>query len=331
MRFWIDMSTPKEVLFFKGLIKELEARDHDVTVTTRTYSETNDLINYFGIDAEIIGAHGKTRQGKLLEGILRIQELYWRFKNEDVHKVITLANPEVCRVAFGFGFPLANFIDIPEAQIVCRLTLPLSTEIFIPFHVSPGEIAKYWPGDPFVYDALDPVAWMPKEPAAEAELGLQEKYLEDGQIRHPLIVYREAETKATYYTGHEDFTHLVVKHLKKLRPDALFYEVPRYKRHRMVDLQSLLYYADLFLGGGGTTNVEACYWGTWTISCRPFVTSYDIWLENTGNMLRARSPDEAIKHALEMLDHGGKNPKHGVIQDQIFPLDAICDKLEDAL
>ncbi len=118
MRFWVDMSTPKEVLFFKGIVKELESRGHSVIVTTRKYGETNDLIDYFGIDAEIIGAHGKTRQGKLHESILRTKGLYDRFKNEEIHNVITLVNPEVCRVAFGLGFPLANFIDIPEAEIV---------------------------------------------------------------------------------------------------------------------------------------------------------------------------------------------------------------------
>ena len=328
MRFWVDMSTPKEVLFFKGLIRELESRGHTVTVTTRKYSETNDLIKYFNINAEIIGAHGKTRQGKLLEGVQRILGLYERFKNEEVHKVITLANPEVCRVAFGFGFPLANFIDIPEAQIVCRLTLPLSTEIYIPFHVPLEEIEKYWPGDPFVYDALDPIAWMPEKPADEKDLGITEKYLDGDQVRHPLILYREAETKATYYTGHEDFTHLVVKELRKRLPDALFYEIPRYKRHRIIDLQSLLSYADLFLGGGGTINEEACYWGTWTISCRPFTTTYDIWLENTDNMFRARAPTEAVTKAMEFLKIEGKNPAHKLIRDQVFPLAEICDHLE---
>ena len=116
MRFWVDMSTPKEVLFFKTIIQELERRGHGVTVTTREYRETNDLIKYFGFDAEVIGAHGKTRAGKLHEGVQRILGLYERFKNEEVDKVITLANPEVCRVAFGFGWPLANFIDIPEAK-----------------------------------------------------------------------------------------------------------------------------------------------------------------------------------------------------------------------
>ena len=78
------MSTPKEVLFFNVIRKELLRRGHKLIITTRRYRETNDLLDYFGIDATIIGRHGITRQDKLQAGLERTQELFSHVKNEDV-------------------------------------------------------------------------------------------------------------------------------------------------------------------------------------------------------------------------------------------------------
>ncbi len=333
MRFWIDLSTPKEVIFFRTMVQELEQRGHDVILTTRKYTETNDLIKYFGLNAEIMGKHGETRSQKLKEGIRRLDKLYNRFKDEKIDGVITLVNPETCRVAFGLGFPLFNFIDITEATIVCKLTLPLSRAVFIPFHVPMKELKKYWNGELlYVYNCLDPIAWMPKTPVPEAKLGLEKQYLDqDGRIKHPFIVCRTAETKATYFRNHKDLTTALIIALKNLIPEATFYEVPRYKEHRMIDLQSLLYYTDLFIGGGGTITEEACYWGTWSISCRPFSSSYDKWLEETGNLIRVKSITDGCFTALEMLKRQGKNPAHKIIRKQKFPLKEICNFIEEKI
>ncbi len=40
-------------------------------------------------------------------------------------------------------------------------------------------------------------------------------------------------------------------------------------------IQHLLAFADLFIGGGGTLNSEACFFGTPAISTRSFVSHYD--------------------------------------------------------
>jgi len=237
MKFWVDCSTPKEVLFFNPIMSELKNRGHKIILTTREYTETNDLLKYFNLDAKIIGKHGNTRTDKLYEGIERLQGLYDYLKDEVIDGVITLVNPEVCRVAFGLGFPLFNFIDMIEADAVCKLTLPLSTAIFIPFHLPVNQLMQYWNGDKlYIYDALDVVAWMPDKPENDFK-----------KMKHPLIVYRSAETEASYFSGYCDFTVPVIKALKKQLPEATFYEIPRYKKHKIVDVRDLLYYADLFM------------------------------------------------------------------------------------
>jgi len=329
MHLWFDLSTPKEVLFFKGMIREMAQRGHKVIITTRKYTETNDLIRYFRLEAKEIGTHGKTRTEKLWCSIDRLKKLYRFFNDKPIDAVITLSNPEACRIAFGLGFPIFNFIDIPEAETVCRLTLPLSSQVFIPFHVPREAIRRYWTGEPFVYDCFDVSAWMPKNPAPLSQLDLPEKIVKRIPTQR-LIIYREAEVKASYFQalGKQDLTLDIIKNLKKKYPKIVFLQASRYKKHRVVDMQSLLDYATLFIGGGGTMNLEASYWGTWTISCRPFLTSYDEWLQNNRSQIHVDTVEDGVQVASEMLDRADKNPCSAIIRKMQFPLDNICSFIE---
>ena len=329
MKFWLDMSTPKEVMFFNVIRKELLRRGHELIITTRHYRETNDLLNYFGIDAAIIGRHGISREDKLQAGLERMQKLLSHVKHDNIWGLVTLANPEACRVAFGLGIPVFNFIDILESEIVCKLTLPLSKIVFIPFHVPRWKLFRYYSGDTYIYDCLDPVAWMPKEPAPIDEVGLDEKYFDNGQLRRPFIVYRAAETRASYFKEYGDITPQVIEELKKLMPNATYYPIPRYNVHRMIDLQSLLAHADLFVGGGGTITEEATWWGTWCVTCRPFKTTYDQWLIANDLLFAITEPIQGAIKCRQLLTFEGKNSAAEKLRSQNFPVAAICDMLEN--
>lgn len=323
MKLWIEFSHPKDVLFFKGIINEMKIRGHKLMLTTRNDPECIGLIQYFKLPIEIIGTWGKDRVEKLNYGTQRMTQLFHRFKDEKIDAVITLCNPEVNRIAFGLGFPIFNFIDIPEADAVCRLCLPLSKTVLIPFHVDRSQIYKYWNGNIFIYDCFDPSAWMPGEPSEYEKLGVK-------IVKRPFIIYRSLETKASYYENFStmDLSTQIVKQLEK-EIDAHFYPVSRYNNHEIVDMQSLLFYSDLFIGGGGTMNIESIYWGVPTISCRPFSTSYDRWLESNGYQIHVKTVDEGVKIAKKILE---KEPAHNFpnkISEMKFPLKEVCDLIED--
>jgi len=322
------MSTPKEVLFFKVIRDELLRRGHEVFVTTRRYRETNALLKYFNIDTYIVGRHGISREDKLMAGLKRMVYLFDYFKNKDIDGLVSLVNPEACRVAFGLGIPVYNFIDMIEAEIVCKLTLPLSKIVFIPFHVPRWNLRKYWRGNVYIYGCLDPVAWMPKIPAPVEAVGLDDQYFYRGRLRRPFIAYRVAETRASYYKKHVDITDALIDELKRLMPTATYYSIPRYDEHEMIDLQSLLAYVDLFVGGGGTITEEAAWWGTWCVTCRPFLTSYDRWLINNDLLVNARDPIQGALKCMQLLEKEGKNPAVYKFNEQEFPLENICDVLE---
>ena len=55
VRVWIDVSNSPQVPFFRPLIALLEARGHEVEVTTRDYAQTLELLRLHGIDTTSSG------------------------------------------------------------------------------------------------------------------------------------------------------------------------------------------------------------------------------------------------------------------------------------
>ena len=58
-----------------------------------------------------------------------------------------------------------------------------------------------------------------------------------------------------------------------------------------VELSAILPFVDVMIGGGGTINIEAAYWGTPVISTRSFVSHYDRYLITHRLMCHADSPE----------------------------------------
>jgi hypothetical protein len=324
-KIWIDLATPKETLFFSKLIEEFKRRNYELLLTTRKYPETNNLIKYLGLEAIVVGAHGSTRDEKLRCAINRLDKLYKLVQTEKPDGLITFTNPESCRIAYGLGVPVFNFTDMPESDKVMRLTLPLSTAVFSPFFVPKELLWKYWDGPIQYYQCIDPVAWMPAIPKPLKEI------LPNLEVKRPFIIYRSGEIRASYYNGKDDLTQPIVDHLKSHFPDGTFYEVPRYTTHEMIDMQSLLAHADLFIGGGATMNIEAAWWGTWTLACRPVIASYDRWMEENLLQYRAYNIEGGVDIAIELLAHKSKNTRAGILWKQVFPLKNICDIIEESL
>ncbi|GAH08416.1 unnamed protein product, partial [marine sediment metagenome] len=151
---------------------------------------------------------------------------------------------------------------------------------------------------------------------------------DSGQLRRPFIAYRVGETRASYFKGYEDITPQVIEELKKLVPDATYYPIPRYNPHKMIDLQSLLAYADLFVGGGGTITEEATWWGTWCVTCKPFKTTYDQWLITNDLLSSVTDPVQGAIKCKQLLTLKAKNSAAKKLRSQKFPVVTICDMLE---
>lgn len=348
---WFDLVTPKSVMFFKPVIKALQKRGRKVLITAREgqgYSEVVELLKLHNMEFVNRGSFGGANlNDKLKASIHRQLELMEFVEKEGAKKLVCLCSVDANRVAFGLGMPIINFYDIPlsdcttnfkKALPQARLTLPLSNKAFRPFMV-PNEIfARFGLEDDqiFEYKFLDVVAWLHDfKPSREfyeqtlVECGLDPK--------KQTIVIREEEYKASYVMKKYPFLYDGLKILKD-KIDANFLIIPRYEPETVAEMlpfctvlkekivvQHLLAYCDLFIGGGGTLNSEACYFGTPTISTRSFVSHYDKFLIDEGLMLKADNADEVVELAQKYI--GKPNSAKTVFDKMIFDLDAIVDEI----
>src|SRR5258708_35756482 len=58
MRIWIDLANSPHVPFFRALIPEFTARDHQVEITARDFAQTVELASQAGMTPHVIGGEG---------------------------------------------------------------------------------------------------------------------------------------------------------------------------------------------------------------------------------------------------------------------------------
>ncbi len=289
---WFDLGVPKNVLFFKPFIERLTERGESLLVTSRggeDFRELLTLLRVHHLDAAIVGEYGGgALAGKLQASLDRQLGLLELVKGKPVDRLITLANVDSCRVAFGLGIPVVNFCDLPtkgdgEALTpVARLTLPLSAKVLHPFVVPETIFTRFLESaDVIRYDFLDPVLYLKDQTPDRSLIGTLPL-----DATKKTVCFREEEYMASYVTSTQDW---VVETLGRLGANLIV--IPRYGSERIrqalpdsivvdsgVELSAVLPFVDVMIGGGGTINIEAAYWGTPVISTRSFLSHYDEYL-----------------------------------------------------
>lgn len=347
---WFDLVTPKSVMFFMPFIRGLEQRNRKVLVTAREsvgYDEVAALLKLHDIKFTNRGGFGgKSLHGKLKASLKRQHELMEFIHKKDVKRLVNLCSVDANRVAFGLGIPIINFYDIPlsdyktnfkNALPQARLTLPLSDFAFRPFMV-PNEIFLRFGLEKeqiFEYPFLDVVAWLKN---FSADRQFFDDFLHDNNLDKnlPTILVREEEFKSSYVKSKFTFLYEGL-HILKDKIKANFIIIPRYESNPLksifpyalvlenkLEIQHLLAFCDLFIGGGGTLNSESCYFGTPTISTRSFISHYDKWLMELGLMQKADSADELVFIALNIVGKRNKKAKE-IFKGMNFNLDEILE------
>ncbi|WP_305862297.1 DUF354 domain-containing protein [Helicobacter cholecystus] len=324
---WLDITDPKYVLFFKGMLPLLKKID-EVIITTRgneDYSETHRLLELFKIEAYCIGGYGgASKLGKLQARLQRQNGFLSLFERlgKTPQIFITGASVEGVQTAYGLGIPVINFADTPIAghifslqalTILSRLTLPLSSLVFHPF-VVPAQcyealgVAKE---NIIAYEFIDVALWLrdlKKGKDFREELGL------DSSL--PCILIREEEYKAHYVKEKLPIIYESV-HLLSSSLNANLVIMPRYGSEGLIkefgglnnvhilekklDPSEFYPYIDLLIGGGGTMNLESCYLGIPTISTRSLFLYHDIYLLENRLMHHAKTPQEVLFFARNIL------------------------------
>ena len=116
MKIWIDILTPKQLLFSEPIIEKL-GQKHDILCTSREYNEVTKLAKIRHFDLIFVGKHGGgDKKSKLEASIKRIEKLSKKIKKFKPDVVVSFGSPEAARISFGLGIRHIMFCDSPHAM-----------------------------------------------------------------------------------------------------------------------------------------------------------------------------------------------------------------------
>ena len=349
---WFDLVTPKSVLFFKPIIEKLKKRDSDIIITAReadNYKEVVDLLKLYDFEFINRGTFGGNNlKDKLEASIHRQKELMELISTKHITKLVCLSSVDAVRVAFGLGIPIYNFYDIPlsdyktnfkKALPQARLSIPLSTKMFKPFVVPDEVILRFGlDNDQIIeYSFIDPLIWLKNFKFDKEYVSKLYKKYKINRNRFTILV-REEEYKASYVNKKYPFLYETLPQIQK-KFNANIILIPRYESDYLkkefpfahvieekIILQHLLKDADLFIGGGGTINTEACFLGTPTISTRSFISHYDKW-QIDNNLMVWTNNKKKLMHYVELAYNKKFSPNTDAIKKMKLNLTKIIDNI----
>src|SRR5437899_3838693 len=199
MKVWIEVLTPKQVLFFEPLYRALRWRGHDALITTRVYREAEQTLKLKKLRFSVVGTHGGgTAFGKLTASAERVTKLANLIQKWKPNLAVSFSSVEASRVAFGLGIPHVAANDSPHSWMVARLTIPLTTYLCCPWIIGRSIWEEF--GGPLrqviLYRALDPAAWLKRHRPNDNVL----RQL-DLKKNKPIVVFRTEEAFASYLMG----------------------------------------------------------------------------------------------------------------------------------
>ena len=276
MKIWIDILTPKQLLFSEPIIEKL-GRKHEILCTSREYREIMELAKIRNFDLVLIGKHGGVdKKGKLDASIHRMGKLSEKIKRFSPDLTISYCSPEAVRVSFGLGIKHIAFCDSPHANAVMRLTLPLIQKLLIPFTIPKNEFSKYGIDEKNIiqYKAIDAVVTMKRKIDQKVRLPFKKNHKKN-------ILIRIEEEEASY-TSKSSKAIQIIENITNEFSDENIVVLGRYekqiknlqkiigKKAKIVkmsfDGKHLLNNTDVFIGSGGTMTAESALMGIPTIS-----------------------------------------------------------------
>jgi hypothetical protein len=189
------------------------------------------------------------------------------------------------------------------------------------------------------YDFVDVCLWM-KDVKAEEKNDFRKRYgIDNGKMT---VMVREEEYKAHYVTEKLPLLYSIILRLKA-EMDVNIVIMPRYESEYLErdfgDIATVLKeklrpeefypFIDLFIGGGGTMNLESVYYGVPTISTRSIWLYHDQYLIQNGIMHWTNSEDEALELSKKLIGKKMDNRNYFCRGECGFK--AIIDKIEEIL
>lgn len=274
-RVWIDMTNSPHVLVLRPVIQELKARGWDVTVTAREFAQTLPLLDRFGIEHTVIGRHrGKKIAAKAWGMAARTSQMIAFGAGKGFHLALSHASNDLPVASRMLGIPHVTMFDYEFAKLSHSINVRFSTKALVPDAISVEALAPYggtpekvdrYPGLKEEYYLAD----FEPDPTVLVRLGLDPDNI--------IVTLRTPPSMAAYHRMENPVFDDVMRMIAD-RSDAQAVVLLRTPDQRagveaigsknlivpdsVVDAQSLVYYSDIVVSGGGTLNREAVALGT---------------------------------------------------------------------
>jgi predicted glycosyltransferase len=277
MSLWIDLDNSPHVHFFAPIIKSLEREGVSYFVTVRSFSQTEELANSYGLNFVTIGTH-RARQHfvtRVGETAARAWQLASYVRKQNATAAVSHSSRALLLAAWGLHIPAMTLYDYEFVH--SRLSNWVSKKVMVPSQIPADRLVEQglprekligYPGlkeEVYIYDFRP-------QPDLLAQLGL-----DPGRL---IITVRPPQTWAHYHNPHTEV--LLEALLDRLREEqdaqvmilcrtAEQAEALRTKYHldskpfrlltKAVDALSLMWSSDAIFSGGGTMVREAALLG----------------------------------------------------------------------
>lgn len=316
MKIWIDVLTPKQLLFSEPLIKKL-SKKHKILCTSRSYGEVLKLAKIRKFKLISIGSHGGLEKSSKLEASIsrmkKLTPLITRFSPE---LTISFCSPEAARVSYGLGIRHVAFCDSPHATAVMKLTIPMIQNLLIPWVIPKSEFSKYGinENDIIQYKAIDASVTKKRKTFDKKRTPFKKQNKRN-------ILIRIEEEEASYTSKSNKIIPIISKIVEKYeeqnivilgRYDNQIKNLQRIFGKKIsvlkmsYDGKTLLENTDVFIGSGGTMTAESALLGIPTISYDAVPNIVEKYLVKSNLVKRETDPKKIIK-VIEKIFETSKN------------------------
>jgi predicted glycosyltransferase len=342
LKIWIDILTPKQLLFSEPIIEKL-GKKNDFLCTSRKYEEITKLAKIRNFDLVFVGKHGGSKKiSKLEASIKRVEELFRKIKVFSPDIVISFCSPEAARISFGLGIKHIAFCDSPHAEAVMRLTVPLIQKLLIPNAIQKNEFSKYGIDrkNIITYKAIDASITIKRKIN-------QEKILPFKNNKRKNILIRIEEEEASY-ASKSNKTILIIKQIVNEYSKENIVILGRYtkqsqniqkiigKKAKIIkmsfDGKYLLNNTDVFIGSGGTMTAESALMGIPTISYNAIPNSIEKMLVRKKLIKRETDPEKiskCIKKILKSPNNVNQKRAKNIMSQMENPIQKLIKVIKD--
>ena len=304
-KLWIDLDNSPHVPFFRPIIAELRARGYELLVTARDAYQVRELLQYYGVEAKVIGGHyGKHKILKAAGTIWRALALISLVRKERPDISLCHGSRGCLITSKVLGIPHLALIDY---EFTAGIPSMRPTWVMLPSVV--GHQLAHQGLRVLHYPGIKEDVYLPSfrpDPGLRKRLGIAPEAL--------VITVRPPATEAHYHNPESEL--LFMETLKRFSADksTTIILLPRNKRQeselketwkaevsagRIVipdhveDGLNLIWNADLVISGGGTMNREAAAMGVPVYSIfRGKIGGVDRYLADQGRLVLLESVED---------------------------------------